>query len=304
MEDELKDFPRKGKAVNEGESYGLQLAKFLEILKEEEDSDVDLSQLREAARVGIPSRVRGQVWKLLLGVISAGEGKDSSLKLNSTAEQQEPNTIKTITDDVAAFVKKHEKLRQKALKVRMGGLICMYMASRPKLGYRPGMLAMLGVCVHACENQSDIYAVFSRIHDLGSGTMRPRPIVEQISSFLALFRQFLPSLSKRFTNEDLSPNKWALQWLQNLLACSLPLECTLRAWDTYLSEKDGWNLHKYVCLAILAICEEDLQELDLEELEWYLRHLPVLDMDKVMLKARNIRSVANKPGRTSRMGDI
>ena len=38
------------------------------------------------------------------------------------------------------------------------------------------------------------------------------------------------------------------------LVCLLFTECTLRLWDTYFSSEEGWDLHIYVCLAILRQC--------------------------------------------------
>ena len=49
------------------------------------------------------------------------------------------------------------------------------------------------------------------------------------------------------------------------------------------------ELHIYVCLAILETCNEELMELDGAEVLWYLRHLPVLDMDQVITQALNIQ---------------
>ena len=42
-------------------------------------------------------------------------------------------------------------------------------------------------------------------------------------------------------------------------------------------------------LAILMACEEDLMEFEYSELKAFLLHLPVLDMDQVIMHAYNIR---------------
>jgi hypothetical protein len=41
---------------------------FAELLGEESESAVDLQTLREVSRFGIPDKLRGEVWKYLLGV--------------------------------------------------------------------------------------------------------------------------------------------------------------------------------------------------------------------------------------------
>lgn len=87
-----------------------------------------------------------------------------------------------------------------------------------------------------------------------------------------------------------------MSWLSYLLSRELPLECTLRLWDTYFSGSDGFDLHIYVCigtqldlshmnlrhlLAILVNCSESLVELEVSELKSFLQRLPYMDMDEV-----------------------
>uniref|UniRef100_A0A915DYZ1 Rab-GAP TBC domain-containing protein n=1 Tax=Ditylenchus dipsaci TaxID=166011 RepID=A0A915DYZ1_9BILA len=46
--------------------------------------------------------------------------------------------------------------------------------------------------------------------------------------------------------------QFSFRWMNNLLMRELPLQATIRLWDTYLSEKDGFSeFHTYVCAAFL-----------------------------------------------------
>ena len=52
--------------TNKSVEYTFPKAHFQELLADE--TRVDVAQLREAARYGVPSSVRGAVWKVLMGV--------------------------------------------------------------------------------------------------------------------------------------------------------------------------------------------------------------------------------------------
>jgi hypothetical protein len=109
-----------------------------------------------------------------------------------------------------------------------------------------------------------------------------------LGRFLMLFRSRLPELFTHFEEEDLEAGQWASPWLQWLLCRELPFECCLRLWDSYFSAPDGhgFELHTFVCLAILDNCQTDLIELEHAELLAFLRHLPSLDIDRIVTQAQ------------------
>ncbi len=111
---------------------------------------------------------------------------------------------------------------------------------------------------------------------------------QTLGRFLMLFRSRLPELFTHFEEEDLEASQWASPWLQWLLCRELPFECCLRLWDSYFSAPDGhgFELHSFVCLAILDNCQTDLIELEHAELLAFLRHLPSLDMDRIVTQAQ------------------
>ncbi|KAF0305156.1 TBC1 domain family member 22B [Amphibalanus amphitrite] len=70
--------------------------------------------------------------------------------------------------------------------------------------------------------------------------------------------------------------QFAFRWMNNLLMRELPLHCTIRLWDTYLSEVDGFaSFHLYVCAAFLTYWSRILmQEKDFQGLMLTLQNLP------------------------------
>lgn len=61
---------------------------------------------------------------------------------------------------------------------------------------------------------------------------------------------------------------FSFKWMNCYLMREFSLSCTIRMWDTYLSEdKDGFDeFHVYVCAALLGHFSKTLKEMDFENL--------------------------------------
>uniref|UniRef100_A0A6M2DKQ0 Putative ypt/rab-specific gtpase-activating protein gyp1 n=1 Tax=Xenopsylla cheopis TaxID=163159 RepID=A0A6M2DKQ0_XENCH len=73
--------------------------------------------------------------------------------------------------------------------------------------------------------------------------------------------------------------QFSFRWMNNLLTRELPLHCTIRLWDTYLAESDGFaSFQLYVCAAFLLQWREQiLHEKDFQGLMILLQNLPTQD---------------------------
>lgn len=73
--------------------------------------------------------------------------------------------------------------------------------------------------------------------------------------------------------------QFTFRWMNNLLMRELPLHCTIRLWDTYLAETEGFStFHLYVCAAFLRFWSEALlKERDFQGLMLLLQNLPTWD---------------------------
>ncbi|CAF0846404.1 unnamed protein product [Adineta steineri] len=70
--------------------------------------------------------------------------------------------------------------------------------------------------------------------------------------------------------------QFAFRWMNNLLMRELPVRCTIRLWDTYLSEQNGFSqFHLYICAAFLVRFSKDLlREKDFQGILLLLQNLP------------------------------
>nr|XP_020031004.1 TBC1 domain family member 22A isoform X1 [Castor canadensis] len=75
--------------------------------------------------------------------------------------------------------------------------------------------------------------------------------------------------------------QFAFRWMNNLLMREVPLRCTIRLWDTYQSEPEGFShFHLYVCAAFLMRWRKEiLEERDFQELLLFLQNLPTAHWD-------------------------
>jgi hypothetical protein len=70
--------------------------------------------------------------------------------------------------------------------------------------------------------------------------------------------------------------QFAFRWMNNILMRELPIAATIRLWDTYLSENDGFSrFHLYVCAAFLIRWKQELLcRKDFHTLLMFLQSVP------------------------------
>ncbi|KAL5268009.1 hypothetical protein ACHWQZ_G004905 [Mnemiopsis leidyi] len=70
--------------------------------------------------------------------------------------------------------------------------------------------------------------------------------------------------------------QFSFRWMNNLLMREMPLRCTIRLWDTYLSEPNGFShFHLYVCAKFLTKWAKVIKSLpDFQAIMLFLQSLP------------------------------
>uniref|UniRef100_A0AC35U818 Rab-GAP TBC domain-containing protein n=1 Tax=Rhabditophanes sp. KR3021 TaxID=114890 RepID=A0AC35U818_9BILA len=83
-------------------------------------------------------------------------------------------------------------------------------------------------------------------------------------------------LHNHLMNNQVEYLQFVFRWMNNLLMREIPFPCTVRLWDTYLSEKSGFsNFHVYVCAAILRhFSSMILEQKDFQGIMLLLQNLP------------------------------
>jgi len=83
-------------------------------------------------------------------------------------------------------------------------------------------------------------------------------------------------LHNHIVGHDVQYLQFSFRWMNNLLLRELPLNATIRLWDTYLSESDGFNkFHLYVCAAFLCRWKQDLElKKDFQSILLFIQNVP------------------------------
>lgn len=72
--------------------------------------------------------------------------------------------------------------------------------------------------------------------------------------------------------------QFSFKWMNCKLLREFQLQCIFRLWDTYLSEKDGFEeFHVYVCAAFMCQFSSQLQEMTFDELFGFMQEIPTDD---------------------------
>nr|XP_020456952.1 TBC1 domain family member 22A isoform X4 [Monopterus albus] len=69
------------------------------------------------------------------------------------------------------------------------------------------------------------------------------------------------SVHRHMQHYEVEYLQFAFRWMNNLLMRELPLRCTIRLWDTYQAEPEGFShFHLYVCAAFLVRWRKEILE--------------------------------------------
>lgn len=91
-----------------------------------------------------------------------------------------------------------------------------------------------------------------------------------------LIQRIDAELHNHLISHDVSYLQFSFRWMNNLLMRELPVKASIRLWDTYLSQVNGFShFHLYVCAAFLIRWKAELlKKVDFHTLLMFLQNLP------------------------------
>ncbi|KAJ3203466.1 hypothetical protein HDU82_006562 [Entophlyctis luteolus] len=249
---------------------------------------LDSDKLRDIGCAGFPEGVRAASWKLLLLGVEAVDSRASlnghkayQLETSIALERQGSEVIKRIRGEVSRYCKARARVSFKAenLSACIENVVSAYLAQSRGQEYFPAMMA----------DEASVYFCFIALMNLVDAYYSKKSLADRMAELSMLLRTLLPDLHSHFEEEEVDFKACASGWFQFFLSKELPLESLLRLWDTYLCAPDGFELHVYVCLAILSALKENLEELEQSEIHGVLLRLPNMDMDNIINQAMTLR---------------
>ncbi|GAB1315070.1 GTPase-activating protein [Madurella fahalii] len=103
-------------------------------------------------------------------------------------------------------------------------------------------------------------------------------IQRQVSALRDLTARIDANLAKHLEKENVEFIQFSFRWMNCLLMREISVKNTIRMWDTYMAEEQGFSeFHLYVCAAFLVKWSDKLLKMDFQEIMMFLQSLPTRD---------------------------
>ncbi|KAF2821667.1 RabGAP/TBC [Ophiobolus disseminans] len=100
-------------------------------------------------------------------------------------------------------------------------------------------------------------------------------IQRQVADLRDLTTRIDGDLATHLQKEGVEYIQFSFRWMNCLLMREISVKNTIRMWDTYLAEEDGFSsFHLYVCAAFLVKWSHELRKMDFQEIMMFLQSLP------------------------------
>ncbi|KAK3851910.1 hypothetical protein Pcinc_041471 [Petrolisthes cinctipes] len=235
---------------------------------------------RELWWLGLPSCVRGKVWKLAIGndlnitpelynimvqrslekVEHGGEcGSTGSGEWSDPGDQEA--TVDLIRLDVSRTFP-HLCIFQKGGPYHdpLHNVLGAYACYRPDVGYVQGM-SFLAATLLLNMTEVNAFTAFTNLINRPAHMAFFRVDQPMMEAYYQTFEELLganlPQLADHLHSIGVTPDLYVLDWLLTVFARPLPLDAAVRIWDVYL--RDGEEFLLRVAIGILKLYEGELR---------------------------------------------
>ncbi|XP_018409398.1 PREDICTED: TBC1 domain family member 22A isoform X1 [Nanorana parkeri] len=295
------------------EREAFRLEKFRQLLA---GPSTDLDELRKLSWSGIPKPVRSITWKLLSGYLPANvERREGTLKrkqkeyfafieqyYNSRNDETNQSTYRQILIDIPRMSPETLILQPVVTEI-FERILFIWAIRHPASGYVQGIndlvtpFFVVFISDYVAEEEevenvdvsslpeevlrnieADSYWCMSKLLDgiQDNYTFAQPGIQKKVKMLEELVSRIDEQVHRHLHQYEVEYLQFAFRWMNNLLMREVPLRCTIRLWDTYQSEPEGFShFHLYVCAAFLVRWgKEILEEKDFHGLLILLQNLP------------------------------
>lgn len=291
-----------------------RLDKFKQLLA---GPNTDLEELRKLSWSGIPRQVRPITWKLLSGYLPANaERRDSVLQrkrqeyfgfiqqyYDSRNEEHHQDTYRQIHIDIPRTNPLIPLFQQASVQEIFERILFIWAIRHPASGYVQGINDLVtpffvvyvfeyieeevenfdvsSLQEEALRNiEADSFWCMSKLLDgiQDNYTFAQPGIQRKVKALEELVSRIDETVHRHMQQYEVEYLQFAFRWMNNLLMRELPLRCTIRLWDTYQAEPEGFShFHLYVCAAFLVRWRKEiLEERDFQGLMILLQNLPTM----------------------------
>ncbi|XP_030295925.1 TBC1 domain family member 22A isoform X1 [Sparus aurata] len=303
-----------------------RLDKFKQLLA---GPNTDLEELRKLSWSGIPRQVRPITWKLLSGYLPANaERRDSVLQrkrqeyfgfiqqyYDSRNDEHHQDTYRQIHIDIPRTNPLIPLFQQASVQEIFERILFIWAIRHPASGYVQGINDLVtpffvvyvfeyieeevenfdvsSLQEEALRNiEADSFWCMSKLLDgiQDNYTFAQPGIQRKVKALEELVSRIDESVHRHMQQYEVEYLQFAFRWMNNLLMRELPLRCTIRLWDTYQAEPEGFShFHLYVCAAFLVRWRKEI----LEERDFQIPTGPLQSCAEMTMK--NICTRVPKP---------
>ncbi|KAF6715065.1 TBC1 domain family member 22B [Oryzias melastigma] len=291
-----------------------RLDKFKQLLA---SPNTDLEELRKHSWSGIPREVRPITWRLLSGYLPANkERREQVLQrkreeyfgfieqyYHSRTDEHYKDTYRQIHIDIPRTNPLIPLFQQPAVQEVFERILFIWAIRHPASGYVQGIndlvtpffvvflsefvtedMENFDVAALPLDTQRNIEAdsfwCMSKLLDgiQDNYTFAQPGIQNKVKALEELVSRIDVDIHNHFKRYEVEYLQFAFRWMNNLLMRELPLRCTIRLWDTYQAEAEGFShFHLYVCAAFLIEWRKEiLSMVDFQGLLMLLQNLPTI----------------------------
>ncbi|XP_054647033.1 TBC1 domain family member 22B isoform X1 [Dunckerocampus dactyliophorus] len=291
-----------------------RLDKFKQLLA---SANTDLEELRKHSWSGIPREVRPITWRLLSGYLPANkERRELVLKrkreeyfgfivqyYHSRTDEHYKDTYRQIHIDIPRTNPLIPLFQQPVVQEVFERILFIWAIRHPASGYVQGIndlvtpffvVFLSEFVMEDMENfevaalpldtqrniEADSFWCMSKLLDgiQDNYTFAQPGIQNKVKALEELVSRIDEDIHNHFKKYEVEYLQFAFRWMNNLLMRELPLRCTIRLWDTYQAEAEGFShFHLYVCAAFLIEWRKEiLSMVDFQGLLILLQNLPTI----------------------------
>uniref|UniRef100_A0A8C4E8Q9 Rab-GAP TBC domain-containing protein n=1 Tax=Dicentrarchus labrax TaxID=13489 RepID=A0A8C4E8Q9_DICLA len=291
-----------------------RLDKFKQLLA---SPNTDLEELRKHSWSGIPREVRPITWRLLSGYLPANkERRELVLKrkreeyfgfieqyYHSRTDEHYKDTYRQIHIDIPRTNPLIPLFQQPVVQEVFERILFIWAIRHPASGYVQGIndlvtpffvVFLSEFVTEDVENfdvaalpldtqrniEADSFWCMSKLLDgiQDNYTFAQPGIQNKVKALEELVSRIDEDIHNHFKKYEVEYLQFAFRWMNNLLMRELPLRCTIRLWDTYQAEAEGFShFHLYVCAAFLIEWRKEiLSMVDFQGLLMLLQNLPTI----------------------------
>ncbi|KAJ3283592.1 GTPase-activating protein [Borealophlyctis nickersoniae] len=297
-------------------SLSIRFMKFKNML---ELPNIDLEQLRKISWSGIPEEIRPTVWKLLMGYLPANSDRRDSTLTRKRKEYDEFVTqsfgrgraaldqalyhqihIDVQRTNASIPLYQHPRIQEALERI----LYC-WAIRHPASGYVQGINDLVtpffqvflqayvkgdvekteveGIAQETLgEVEADCFWCLTKLLEgiQDNYTAGQPGIQRQISRLKELINRIDAPLFAHLQSHGIEFIQFAFRWMNCLLMRELSLKNTIRMWDSYMAEGDGFSeFHLYVCAAFLVKWSAELKKMEFQDMMMFLQSPPTSSWD-------------------------